>query len=80
MSPIPNASIRGWSGVFGSDTFAFPRREPIAAGGTGLATALIDTTNLDSVYPTNVVRRKDLVSMRMPHSYRGLVKMAASNY
>jgi hypothetical protein len=27
-------------------------------------------------YPTNVVRRKDLVAMRMPHSYRELIKKA----
>ncbi|QOG22633.1 MULTISPECIES: nitrilase-related carbon-nitrogen hydrolase [Bradyrhizobium] len=76
----PERGYPGLSGVFGPDTFAFPRQETIAADGTGLATALVDTTNLDSVYPTNVVRRKDLVSMRMPHSYRGLVKVAAHNY
>jgi predicted amidohydrolase len=76
----PERGYPGLSGVFGPDTFSFPRREAIAASGTGLATALVDTTNLDSVYPTNVVRRKDLVSMRMPHSYRGLVKAAATNY
>ena len=76
----PERGYPGLSGVFGPDTFAFPRQETIAADGTGLATALVDTTNLDSVYPTNVVRRKDLVSMRMPHSYRGLVKVTAHNY
>ncbi|WP_441235142.1 nitrilase-related carbon-nitrogen hydrolase [Bradyrhizobium sp. 930_D9_N1_4] len=76
----PERGYSGLSGVFGPDTFEFPRREAIAAGGPGLATALVDTTNLDSVYPTNVVRRKDLVSMRMPHSYRGLVRAAANNY
>lgn len=76
----PERGYPGLSGVFGPDTFEFPRREAIVANGTGLATALVDTGNLDSVYPTNVVRRKDLVSMRMPHSYRGLVKAAASNY
>jgi predicted amidohydrolase len=69
----------GLGGVFGPDTFAFPRREAIAGDGEGIATAEVDTTNLDSVYPTNVVRRKDLVSMRLPHSYRALVKPAASN-
>jgi hypothetical protein len=37
----------------------------------------VDTTNLDTVYPTNVVRRKDLVAMRMPHGYRALIKKAA---
>jgi predicted amidohydrolase len=76
----PDQGYLGLSGVFGPDTFEFPRREVIVSGGTGFATALVDTTNLDSVYPTNVVRRKDLVSMRMPHSYRGLVKAIASNY
>lgn len=76
----PERGFPGLSGVFGPDTFAFPRREAIAAGGTSLATAPVDTTNLDCVYPTNVVRRKDLVSMRMPHSYCGLVKAAANNY
>jgi predicted amidohydrolase len=76
----PERGYPGLSGVFGPDTFSFPRREAIAAGGTGLAIALVDTTNLDSAYPTNVVRRKDLVSMRMPHSYRGLVKATATNY
>jgi predicted amidohydrolase len=73
----PERGYPGLSGVFGPDTFEFPRREAIASGGTGLATAMVDTVNLDSVYPTNVVRRKDLVSMRMPHSYRGLVRAAA---
>jgi predicted amidohydrolase len=72
----PERGYPGLSGVFGPDTFEFPRREAIASGGTGLATAIVDTVNLDSVYPTNVVRRKDLVSMRIPHSYRGLVRAA----
>jgi predicted amidohydrolase len=76
----PERGYPGLSGVFGPDTFEFPRREAIVANGTSLATALVDTSNLDSVYPTNVVRRKDLVSMRMPHSYRGLITAAASNY
>jgi predicted amidohydrolase len=75
----PERGYSGLSGVFGPDTFEFPRREAIVANGTGLATAVIDTSNLDNAYPTNVVRRKDLVSMRMPHSYRGLIKAAASN-
>ncbi|MDU6249088.1 MAG: nitrilase-related carbon-nitrogen hydrolase, partial [Paeniclostridium sordellii] len=70
----------GLSGVFGPDTFAFPRREAIIEGEEGIATAEIDTSNLDSVYPTNVVRRKDLVCMRMPQSYRALVQPSASNF
>ena len=76
---IPAMGYPGLSGVFGPDTFAFPRREAIATDGEGMATAVIDTSNLDTTYPTNVVRRKDLVAMRMPHSYRDLVRVAANN-
>ena len=75
----PNMGYPGLSGVFGPDTFAFPRREAIATEGEGIATAVIDTSNLDTTYPTNVVRRKDIVSMRMPHGYRELVRAAAKN-
>ncbi len=63
----------GKSGVFGPDTFAFPRREAILAEGEGVVAAEVDTTNLDSRYPTNVVRRKDLMVMRQPHHYQPLV-------
>lgn len=76
----PARGYPGLSGVFGPDTFAFPRREAIAAEGETIATATIDTSNLDSVYPTNVVRRKDLVAMRKPHSYRPLIQAGAGNY
>jgi predicted amidohydrolase len=75
----PARDYPGLSAVFGPDTFEFPRREAIVTEGEGVATAQIDTSNLDSVYPTNVVRRKDLVVMRMPHSYRGLIQGRASN-
>jgi predicted amidohydrolase len=73
----PEEGYAGLSGVFGPDTFEFPRREAIAPDAEGTATATMDTTNLDTVYPTNVVRRKDLVTMRMPHSYRALITKAA---
>jgi predicted amidohydrolase len=73
----PADGYPGLSGVFGPDSFEFPRREAIAADSESTATAEVDTTNLDTVYPTNVVRRKDLVAMRMPHSYRELIKQAA---
>jgi predicted amidohydrolase len=76
----PERGYPGLSGVFGPDTFEFPRREAVAVDGDGVVTALVDTTNLESSYPTNVVRRKDLVSMRMPHSYRDLVRAAVSNF
>ncbi|MBS7537987.1 nitrilase-related carbon-nitrogen hydrolase [Ancylobacter lacus] len=67
------AGYRGKSGVFGPDTFEFPRREAILAEGEGVVAAEVDTTNLDSRYPTNVVRRKDLMVMRQPHHYQPLV-------
>lgn len=73
----PGEGYPGLSGVFGPDTFEFPRREAIAPDIEGTATATMDTTNLDTVYPTNVVRRKDLVAMRMPHSYRALITKVA---
>lgn len=69
----PPNGFSGKSGVFGPDTFAFPRREAIVPEGEGLASVEIDTTNLETRYPTNVVRRKDLVSMRQPHQYQPLV-------
>lgn len=68
----PERGFDGHSGVFGPDTFAFPRSESVVVTATGSATAVVDTTNLDTPYPTNVVRRKDLVSMRLPHHYISL--------
>lgn len=65
----PERGFDGRSGVFGPDTFAFPRSESTLSDGVGTATAVVDTTNLDTAYPTNVVRRKDLVAMRLPHHY-----------
>ncbi len=76
----PKRGYPGLSGVFGPDTFEFPRREAIAPDGEGQVTSLVDTTNLETNYPTNVVRRKDLVAMRMPHSYRDLVRATVSNF
>ena len=75
----PENGYSGLSGVFGPDTFEFPRREAIASGMEAVATAMVDTSNLDTVYPTNVVRRKDLVSMRLPHCYRELIKSGPTN-
>ena len=65
----------GRSGIFGPDTFKFPRDERIcSAEKEELASMTVDTGNSpDSVYPTNVVRRKDLVSMRQPLWYEPLV-------
>jgi predicted amidohydrolase len=70
----PKRGFEGKSGVFGPDTFLFPRQESAIVEEEGFATACIDTTNLDTAYPTNVVRRKDLLVMRLPHHYADLIK------
>lgn len=71
----PARGFPGLSAVFGPDSFAFPRQESaILEGEEGFTAASIDTSNLDTPYPTNIVRRKDLVVMRLPHHYGELVK------
>lgn len=72
----------GRSGIFQPDTFLFPRNEKIMPEkDTGIATVTIDTSNLPgSVYPTNVVRRKDLVLMRKPLEYDVLIDENAPVY
>ncbi|WP_019534193.1 nitrilase-related carbon-nitrogen hydrolase [Paenibacillus ginsengihumi] len=69
----PQAGLFGKSGIFGPETFRFPRREAIVPAGSGIAVLDIDTSNLDTPYPTNPVRRKDLVLMRQPTLYYGLI-------
>ena len=63
------------SGIFQPDTFLFPRAEIILSENEEeVGTYHIDTSNCpDSVYPTNVVRRKDLVCMRQPLWYDVIV-------
>lgn len=63
----------GKSGIFGPDTFKFPREEAIIFHGEGITSLNVDTTNADRVYPTNVVRRKDLVRMRKPILYKDII-------
>lgn len=65
----------GRSGIFGPDMFSFPRHELIlSANEEEVGTFTIDTSNSpDSVYPTNVVRRKDLLCMRQPLWYDILI-------
>lgn len=72
----PELGFVGGSGVFGPETFTFPRTEAIVFEGEGIAVADLDTTNLDTPYPTNPIRRKDLVTMRQPHHYVPLVVQA----
>jgi predicted amidohydrolase len=70
----PVRGFDGKSAVFGPDLFAFPRQESAILEEEGFACVPVDTSNLDTPYPTNVVRRKDLVVMRLPHHYAELVK------
>nr|WP_232375214.1 nitrilase-related carbon-nitrogen hydrolase [Mycolicibacterium mengxianglii] len=62
----------GRSGLFGPDTFEFPRRERVAGTAAEVLVAAIDTSDGPGPYNANVVRRKDLVTMRLPHHYRTL--------
>ncbi|HDL7012996.1 TPA: amidohydrolase [Yersinia enterocolitica] len=65
----------GYSGIFGPETFTFPRYERLLWQETQTVTQTIDTRSLaGSPYPTNVVRRKGLVAMRQPHHYKPLLK------
>lgn len=68
----PEEGFVGLSGIFGPDTFSFPRQEVIVQN-ENLAVMEVDISNAHSVYPTNVVRRKDLVLMRLPHLYEPLI-------
>ncbi|CNK77555.1 nitrilase-related carbon-nitrogen hydrolase [Yersinia frederiksenii] len=64
----------GFSGIFGPETFTFPRQEQVLWQASQAVTQTIDTRSLvGSAYPTNVVRRKDLVAMRQPHHYKLLL-------
>ncbi|MFS2224346.1 nitrilase-related carbon-nitrogen hydrolase [Pantoea sp. B65] len=63
----------GISGIYGPDTFAFPRSEAKVLQAEGMATLTIDTGDSSTPYPTHVVRRKDLVLMRQPHYYTALL-------
>ena len=64
----------GYSGIFGPETFTFPRLERLLWQETQAVTQTINTASLaGSPYPTNVVRRKDLVTMRQPHHYKPLL-------
>ncbi|AVS93796.1 amidohydrolase [Paracidovorax avenae] len=69
-----NTPEGGRSGVFGPDSFEFPRQEKLVWEEEGIASLATDTRAAEgSRYPTSVVRRKDLVLMRLPHHYKPLV-------
>jgi predicted amidohydrolase len=71
---MPEAGLPGLSGIFGPDTFLFPRQETMLTSATGVAQLAMDTSNLASPYPNSAVRRKDLVAMRLPHHYQHLLE------
>ena len=64
----------GKSGIFGPDPFKFPREESLIHQEEDITFLKINTSNLDTNYPTNVVRDKFMMSMRHPHHYLPLVK------
>ncbi|MDX3926103.1 MAG: nitrilase-related carbon-nitrogen hydrolase [Shinella sp.] len=69
----PEKGYHGLGGIFGPETFAFPRKETIVTAGEQLAALDIALEGGNHTYPTNVVRRKDLVLMRQPHHYKPLI-------
>ncbi|MCZ0930270.1 hypothetical protein L0636_07510 [Halomonas janggokensis] len=71
---MPESGLPGLSGIFGPDTFHFPRQEALMTSARGCIQLAIDTSNLESAYPNSAVRRKDLVAMRLPHHYHSLLE------
>jgi predicted amidohydrolase len=69
----------GKSGIFGPDPFKFPREESLIHKNEDLTFLKINTSNLDTNYPTNVVRDKFMMSMRHPHHYTPLIKHRQKN-
>ena len=69
-----NNNYLGKSGIFGPDPFKFPREESLIHDNENITHLKIDTSNLDTNYPTNVVRDKFMMSMRQPQHYIPLVK------
>lgn len=63
----------GMSGIYGPETFVFPRQERKVIDSEGQVFLDISTGSADSRYPDHVVRRKDLVLMRQPHYYTPLI-------
>ncbi|HLQ06731.1 MAG TPA: nitrilase-related carbon-nitrogen hydrolase [Nitrososphaerales archaeon] len=64
----------GRSGVFQPDLFAFPRKETVASEDREEIRRLeVDTRNLKSDQPTNPVRSKYLLRMRLPYWYDPIV-------
>ena len=72
-------SYFGKSGIFGPDPFKFPREESLIHDDEDITHLKIDTSNLDTNYPTNVVRDKFMMRMRQPHHYIPLVNHHQKN-
>lgn len=53
--------------------FVIADRQRTDIANDNIQTTEIDTSSTSPTYPTNVVRRKDLVLMRQPHHYLPLV-------
>ena len=67
-------NFHGKSGIFGPDPFKFPREECLISESENINHLEVDTTNLDTNYPTNIVRDKSMMSMRQPQHYIPLIK------
>ncbi|MDC3034125.1 hypothetical protein OA252_01570 [Candidatus Pelagibacter sp.] len=72
-------NFHGKSGIFGPDPFKFPREECLISESENVNHLEVDTTNLDTNYPTNIVRDKFMMSMRQPQHYIPLIKHSQKN-
>ena len=63
----------GKSGIFGPETFSFPRNESNILDKKGFITMEIDTESKNKKFLENPVKRKDMLTMRLPHNYYHLI-------
>ena len=67
-------NLLGKSGIFGPETFIFPRNESSIIDGKGYVSMEVDTSSKNISFSENSVRRKDMLKMRLPHHYYPLLK------
>ena len=63
----------GKSGVFGPETFIFPRFESPIIDENETISLEIDTSSKNHFFSENSVRRKDMLKMRLTHHYYPLI-------
>uniref|UniRef100_A0A831TF00 CN hydrolase domain-containing protein n=1 Tax=Thermorudis peleae TaxID=1382356 RepID=A0A831TF00_9BACT len=69
FASLPAPAGIGHSAVFGPTPAFRANEKMLGAGERGVVVREMDTTNLESEYPTCSVRAKDYLKMRQPHLY-----------